>query len=109
MGACAAKFDSEYSTGLIARSPESGSVQYQEGTAGKAVRYPEGTARTSGETNFSGVHKDSLAACGPGARVLTSPSPTGAQKSRASGAPARQLARFSLAKIKIIQKLLRRN
>ena len=45
-----------------------------QGTAGKAVRYREGVARTSGETNFSGVHKDSLAACGPGARVLASPS-----------------------------------
>ena len=33
VGTCAAKSDSEYSTGLIARSPESGSVQYQEGTA----------------------------------------------------------------------------
>ena len=78
------------------------SVQYQEGTAGKAVRYREGTARTSGETNFSGVHKNGLAACGPDARVLASPSPIGAKQSRASGAPARQLARFSRAKIKII-------
>ena len=98
MGACAAKFDSEYSTGLIARSPESGSGQCQEGTAGKAVRYREGTARTSGETNFSGVHKDSCAARGPGARVLASPSPTDAQISRASRIPARQLARFSRIK-----------
>ena len=39
-----------------------------QGTAGKAVRYREGTARTSSETIFSGVHKDSLAARGPGAR-----------------------------------------
>ena len=52
------------------------SVQYREGTAGKPVRYREGTAGTSGETKFSGVHKDSWAAQGPGARALASPSPT---------------------------------
>ena len=39
------------------------------------MRYREGIhiARTSGETKFSGVHKDSWAACGPGAGVLASP------------------------------------
>ena len=50
------------------------SVQYQEGTAEKAVRYRESTARTSGEPNFSGVHKDSCVVRGLGARVLASPS-----------------------------------
>ena len=54
------------------------SVQHQEGTAGKAVRYRESTARTSGETNFSGVYKDSCVARGLGARVLGEPISNGA-------------------------------
>ena len=35
------------------------SSKWVQDTAGKAVRYKESTTRTSGETNFSGVHKDS--------------------------------------------------
>ena len=62
--------------------------------------YREGIARASGETNFSGVHKDSLAACGPGARVLASPS-NKFKISCSAGPPARQLASFSRAKNKI--------
>ena len=62
-------------------------------------------ARTSGETNFSGVHKDSLAARGFGARPLASPSPTDAQKISCKQDPARQLTRFSREKIKIHLKI----
>ena len=66
--------------------------------------YREDIARTSGETNFSGVHKDSLAACGPGARVLASPSRT-SSKSRAAQGLARANSRAfhaqKLIKIKI--------
>ena len=75
------------------------SVQYQECTAGKSVQCREGTAGTSGETKFSGVHKDSCAARGLGARALASPSPIVLKNLVQSGAPASQLARFSLAKI----------
>ena len=63
--------------------------------------YGEGIARTSGETNFSGVHKDSLAARGSGARPLASPSPTDAKKNSCKQDPARQLTRFSREKMKI--------
>ena len=75
------------------------SVPYQEGTAGKSVRYREGIARTSGETKFSGVHKDSSAACGPGSRPLASLSQTVLKNLVHSGALASQLARFLRAKI----------
>ena len=76
------------------------SVQYQDGTAGKSVRCRESTAGTSGETKFSGVHKDSCAARGLGAHALASPSPTVLKNIVRSGAPASQLARFSRAKTK---------
>ena len=59
----------------------------------------------SGETNFSGVHKNSLAARGFGARPLASPSPTDAQKFSCKQDPARQLTRFSREKIKILVKI----
>ena len=60
------------------------------------MRYREGIARTSGETNFSGVHKDSLAACGPGARARR------VVQRRASRAPIRELfTRKNLIKYKI--------
>ena len=87
-------------------------------TVGKAVRYRESTARTKFDSEYrilpekqcdtERVPPERLArsisqactriACDPGARVLTIPSPTDAQKSRASRIPARQLARFSRAK-----------
>ena len=41
------------------------------------MQYREGTARTSGETNFSGVHKDSYAARGPSTRLRASSSKDG--------------------------------
>ena len=63
--------------------------------------YREGIARTSGEIDFSGVRKDGLAACGPGARSLANSSPTDAQKISFKQDPARQLTRFSRAKIEL--------
>ena len=80
------------------------SVQSQ-GTAGKAVGYREGIARTSGETNFSGVHKDRLAARGFGARPLASPSNKAKKMSCKAGPPARQLASFSREKKKIAHEI----
>ena len=71
-------------------------IQYQEGTAGKAVRYREGTARTSGETNFSGVHRDICAARSLGARVLVSTSRTVLRISCRAG-PSRASSRDSPA------------
>ena len=67
--------------------------------------YREGIARTSGETNFSGVHKGSLAAQGFGARPLASPSPTDAKTNSCKQDPARQLTRFSREKIKYIKNI----
>ena len=75
-----------------------------QGTAGKAGWYREGIARTSGETNFSGVHKDSCAARGQGARPLASPSNKAKKMACSAGPPARQLANFSREKIKIAHK-----
>ena len=43
-----------------------------KGTAAMAVQYREDTAGTSGETNFSGVHKEAVQ---PEASVLMSTSP----------------------------------
>ena len=77
------------------------SVQYQEGTAGKSVRYRESTARTSGETNFSGVYKDSCAARGLSARVLASPSPTVLKKLAAKQGLRAQARAAGLARVKI--------
>ena len=64
-------------------------------TAGKAECDTEGIARTSGETNFSGVHKFSCAARGQGARPPASSSPKDAPKISCKQDPARQLTRFS--------------
>ena len=66
-----------------------------KGTATVAVRYREDIARTSGETNFSGVHKRSCAARGPSARPPASSSRTDAPKISCKQDPARQLTRFS--------------
>ena len=77
------------------------SVQYREGTAGKSVRYREGTAGTSGETKFSGVHKDSWAARGPGARVLASPSRMVLKKLVAKQGLRAQARAPDLARVKI--------
>ena len=77
------------------------SVQYQEGTAGKPVRYREGIARTSCETKFSGVHKDSCAVRGLGARVLASPSPTVLKKLVAKQGLRAQTRAPGLARVKI--------
>ena len=49
------------------------SVQYPRYCRKSSVWYEEGTTRTSGDTNFSGVHKDSCAARGSGVRPLASP------------------------------------
>ena len=69
------------------------------------MRYREGIARTSGETNFSGLHRDGCAARGQGARPLVSPSPTDAQNISCKQDLARQLTRFSREKIKILVKI----
>ena len=76
------------------------SVQYREGTAGKSVRYREGTAGTSGETKFSGMHKDSWAACGTGARALASPSPTVLKKTDVKQDPREQNSCAARKKLK---------
>ena len=76
-----------------------------KGTAAMAVQYREDTAGTSGETNFSGVHKEAVQ---PEASVLVplaSPSPTDAQNISCKQDPARQLTRFSREKIKILVKI----
>ena len=65
-----------------------------KGAAAVAVQYREDTAGTSGETNFSGVHKEAVQ---PEALVLmpASPSPIDAPKIPCKQDPARQLTRFS--------------
>ena len=76
-------FDSEY--GSLRRY-----YRYStQGTAGKAVWYREGISRTSGETNVSGVHKDSLAVRGFGAWPLASPSNIAKTISCSARPPAR--------------------
>ena len=62
-------------------------VRYREDIAGKAGWYREGIARTSGETNFSGVHKYSCAARGPSARPPASSSRTDAPKKFVQAGP----------------------
>ena len=62
-------------------------VRYREDAAGKAGWYREGIARTSGETNFSGVHKYSCAARGPSARPPASSSRTDAPKNFVQAGP----------------------
>ena len=82
------------------------SVPYQEGTAGKSARYREGIARTSVETKFSGVHKDSSAARGPGARVLASPFSNSAKNISCKAGPPQASSRDSCAqKFEVIRKI----
>ena len=66
-----------------------------KGTAAMAVQYREGTAGTSGETNFSGVHKEAVQ---PEASVLMPASPLQSllKQSRAAE-PSRASSRDSRA------------
>ena len=84
-------------------------VRYREDAAGKAGWYREGIARTSGETNFSGVHKYSCAARGPSARPPASSSRTDAPKffvQAEARAPAHEIGANTNLKIKIALKII---